>query len=350
MSRVPQPLRVLPRARRRRPRDPRQPQRAALRPHDSGRSRGSSPLHDADPTGQTSSQAGDILARQVTCAGTQAHHRGCWRCATTAACFAAASFDGACARHPTSPVPTARAGGTRATAVSAAPETLSASRRLVALGAVALAAFGIALAARESGALAPLEREALKARFDVRGAEPVKGMLVVGIDAKTFGELQQALAVPALPARPGRARAARRGRARDRLRRPVHRADASARGPRPLRRHRRRRAAPCWPRARATTDGSTNVLGGDDNLRSIGARAAASDLRNDTSGAIASFPRAAGKLDSIAVVTAERLQRAPAARGRLPRRQGLDRLPRPARDDPDRLVRGRERGARARRA
>jgi HD-GYP domain-containing protein (c-di-GMP phosphodiesterase class II) len=55
-------------------------------------------------------------------------------------------------------------------------------------------------------------------------------------------------------------------------------------------------------------DGSTNVLGGDDNLRSIGASAAASDLRNDTSGAIASFPRAAGGLDSIAVVTTERLQ------------------------------------------
>ena len=41
--------------------------------------------------------------------------------------------------------------------MSAAPETLSASRRLVALSAVALAAFGIAFGARESGALAPLE-------------------------------------------------------------------------------------------------------------------------------------------------------------------------------------------------
>ena len=47
----------------------------------------------------------------------------------------------------------------------------------------------IALALRESGALEPLEREALKARFDVRGAEPVKGLLVVGIDAKTFSNL-----------------------------------------------------------------------------------------------------------------------------------------------------------------
>ncbi|MGH2715129.1 MAG: HD domain-containing phosphohydrolase, partial [Thermoleophilaceae bacterium] len=51
----------------------------------------------------------------------------------------------------------------------------------------------------------------------------------------------------------------------------------------------------------------TNVLGGDDNLRGIGARAAASDLRNDTSGAIASFPDDVAGLGSIAVVTATRL-------------------------------------------
>jgi len=75
--------------------------------------------------------------------------------------------------------------------LGAAPAPLTGRRRFAALGLVALAACAIALAARESGALAPLEREALKARFDVRGTEPVDGLLVVGIDAKTFGELQQ---------------------------------------------------------------------------------------------------------------------------------------------------------------
>ena len=54
------------------------------------------------------------------------------------------------------------------------------------MGLVALAACGFALGARESGALAPLEHEALKARFSVRGTEPVDGLLVVGIDATSF--------------------------------------------------------------------------------------------------------------------------------------------------------------------
>jgi HD-GYP domain-containing protein (c-di-GMP phosphodiesterase class II) len=53
--------------------------------------------------------------------------------------------------------------------------------------------------------------------------------------------------------------------------------------------------------------GRTNVLGGDDNLRTINSRAAASDLRNDTSGAIASFPDQVGGLESIAVAATERL-------------------------------------------
>ena len=57
------------------------------------------------------------------------------------------------------------------------------------------------------------------------------------------------------------------------------------------------------------------MLGGDENLRSIGARAAASDLRNDTSGAIASFPRVGRRPRELAVVTAERRQGHPPARG-----------------------------------
>src|SRR6185503_17746899 len=71
----------------------------------------------------------------------------------------------------------------------AAPATMTGRRRLAALAGVALAACAIGVAARESGALAPLEREALKARFDVRGTEPVDGLLVVGIDAKTFTDV-----------------------------------------------------------------------------------------------------------------------------------------------------------------
>jgi HD-GYP domain-containing protein (c-di-GMP phosphodiesterase class II) len=190
--------------------------------------------------------------------------------------------------------------------VPAASGSVSGRRRLAALGAVALAAFGIAFAARESGALEPLEREALKARFDVRGSEPVSGLLVVGIDAKTFTELQE--------------RWPFRRSLHGRVVRTLH-----AAGAREIV-YDIQFTEPTRPRqdlalfnaigdaggavlatSESDPSGGTDVLGGDANLRSIGARAAASDLRNDTSGAIASFPRAAGALDSIAVVTAERL-------------------------------------------
>ena len=172
---------------------------------------------------------------------------------------------------------------------------------------MALAAFGIALGARESGAIAPLEREALKARFGVRGAEPVKGMLVVGIDADTFTELEQRWPFP----RSLHGKVVRRlhaAGAREIVYDVQFTEPTSPRQDLALFDSIDDAGGAVLATSESRADGSTNVLGGDDNLRSIGARAAASDLRNDTSGAIANFPRRAGKLDSIAVVTAERLQ------------------------------------------
>jgi HD-GYP domain-containing protein (c-di-GMP phosphodiesterase class II) len=190
--------------------------------------------------------------------------------------------------------------------VPAAPGPVSGRRRLAALGAVALAAFAIALALRESGALAPLEREALKARFDVRGAEPVSGFLVVGIDAKTFSDLKTSWPF-------------RRSLHGQMVRR-LHAAGAreivyDVQFTEPTRQRQDLAlfnaigdsGGAVLATSESDSRGRTDVLGGDANLRSIGAQAAASDLRNDTSGAIASFPRAAGRLDSIAVVTTERL-------------------------------------------
>jgi CHASE2 domain-containing sensor protein len=179
-------------------------------------------------------------------------------------------------------------------------------RRFAALGLVALAACALALAARESGALAPLEREALKARFSVRGTEPVHGLLVVGIDAKSFGDLRKRWPFE----RSLHARVVGR----------LHSAGARTIV------YDVQFTEPTKPREDlalydaigdaggailATSEshnGRTDVLGGDDNLRAIDSRAAASDLRNDTSGAIASFPREVAGLDSIAVATAERLE------------------------------------------
>jgi CHASE2 domain-containing sensor protein len=190
--------------------------------------------------------------------------------------------------------------------VPAAPGPVTGRRRLAALGAVALAAFGIALAARESGALEPLEREALKARFDVRGAEPVSGLLVVGIDAKTFGDLQ--MQWPFRRSLHGRmVRRLHAAGAREivydvQFTEPTRRRDDLA-----LFNAIGDAGGAVLATSESDASGGTNVLGGDANLRSIGARAAASDLRNDTSGAIASFPREEGGLASIAVVTARRL-------------------------------------------
>ena len=188
---------------------------------------------------------------------------------------------------------------------AAAPAPMTGRRRFAALGAVALAACAAGLAARESGALEPLEREALKARFDVRGPEPVQGLLVVGIDAKSFDDLQarwpfkrslHGRVVRRLQAAGARTivydvQFTEKTKLREDL--ALYNAIGDAGGA-----------------ILATSEsyhGRTNVLGGDDNLRAIDSRAAASDLRNDTSGAIASFPDQVAGLDSIAVATAKRI-------------------------------------------
>jgi HD-GYP domain-containing protein (c-di-GMP phosphodiesterase class II) len=188
----------------------------------------------------------------------------------------------------------------------AAPAPPTGRRRFAALAAVALAACAAGIAARESGALAPLEREALKDRFDVRGTEPVKGMLVVGIDAKTFTELNHNWPFPR----------SKHGR----VVRNLHAAGAKAiiydvqfteptKEREDLALYNAIGDAGGAVLATSESDGHghTRVLGGDDNLRAIHSEAAASDLRNDTSGAIASFPREVGGLESIAVRATRRL-------------------------------------------
>jgi CHASE2 domain-containing sensor protein len=183
---------------------------------------------------------------------------------------------------------------------------MTARRRLVALGAVALAACSIALVTRESGALEPLERESLKARFDVRGTEPVEGMLVVGIDAKTFTDLREQWPFPrSLHGALVRKLSAAKPRA---IVYDVQFTEPSERLKEDLALFNALGDAGGAILATSESDnGKTDVLGGDENLRSIRSRAAASDLHNDTSGAIASFPREVAGLDSIAVATAERL-------------------------------------------
>ncbi len=187
------------------------------------------------------------------------------------------------------------------------------SERVRALACVALVA-GLAGAAVEtSGALDGLERETLKARFDLRGADTPDDIVVVALDAKTFDVLQRQWPFP----RSVHGRAVRRLHAAG-AREIVY--DVQFTEPTTPREDlalfEAVRAAGGAVLATSETDGRgrTNVLGGDANLRRVNARAAASDLHNDGAGAVTHVPRAQGGLKSMAVVTAERAGRSvPAA-------------------------------------
>jgi CHASE2 domain-containing sensor protein len=156
-----------------------------------------------------------------------------------------------------------------------------------------------------TGALDGLERETLKARFDVRGADPPDDIVVVAVDAKTFGVLREQWPFP----RSLHARAVRRLHAAG-AREIVY--DVQFTEPTTQREdlalYDAIGAAGGAVLATSESDGHgrTNVLGGDANLRRVHARAAASDLHNDGSGAVTHLPREVRGLRSMAVVTAAR--------------------------------------------
>ena len=186
------------------------------------------------------------------------------------------------------------------------PGAAPARSRFTALAAVAVIAFLAAVAVRQAGVLEPLERETLKMRFDARGSESAAGYLVVGIDAQTFDEL--GIQWPfrrSLHARVVRRLTAAGARAivydvqfteQTEPREDLALFDALGDA-----------GGAVLATSESDGKGGTNVLGGEENLRLINAQAGASDLRNDTSGAISRFPRNIGGLDSIAVVTTKRL-------------------------------------------
>jgi CHASE2 domain-containing sensor protein len=174
------------------------------------------------------------------------------------------------------------------------------------LACVVLLALAGGLVTYSAGLLEGLERETLKARFDVRGAETPDDVIVVAIDAETFETLREQWPFR----RSLHARAIRR----------LHAAGARAIV------YDVQFTEPTVPRqdmalysaiedaggaVLATSEigpgGTTNVLGGDENLAQIGAVAAASDLHNDSSGAITHFPRQVAGLETLAVATAKRV-------------------------------------------
>ena len=158
-------------------------------------------------------------------------------------------------------------------------------------------------AAAASGALGPLERGSVDARYGVRGPAPAPGVAVVAIDERS---------IAALGAWPWRRTL--HARAVDILRRDGVRAivyDVQFTEPTHARARTARctsrsaaRAARCWSRARADGHGHTNVLGGDAKLRRVHAARGRrrTDQRPRTARSPASRARSAASTSVAAVV------------------------------------------------
>ncbi len=182
------------------------------------------------------------------------------------------------------------------------------SARVRSLACVALLAFLVGAAVQTTGALDGLERETLKTRFDIRGTQRPDDVVVVAIDAKTFAVLREQWPFPrslhGTAVRRLHAAGAREivfdvqftepTKPREDL--ALYRAIGDAGGA-------------VLATSESDRQGHTNVLGGDANLRRVHAEAAASDLHNDSSGAIVRFPSNVKGLDTIAVATARRAGR-----------------------------------------
>jgi CHASE2 domain-containing sensor protein len=175
------------------------------------------------------------------------------------------------------------------------------------LACVALLAAAVGIVVQLSGVLGGVERETLQARFAIRGAERPSDVVVVAIDAKTFDVLREQWPFP----RSLHGRVVRRlhaAGAREIVYDVQFTEPTTAREDLAL--YEAIDAAGGAVLATSETDGrgGTNVLGGEDNLRAIGARAAASDLHTDSAGAITHFPHTVNGLESIPVATAARAE------------------------------------------
>src|SRR3954469_3171257 len=180
--------------------------------------------------------------------------------------------------------------------------------RLSALLAVVLTAVALAAAAQAANVLDGLGRDSLAVRFELRDAPPHRDVVVVAIDDDTFSQLQVHWPF----------KRSLHGRMIERL----HAAGAreivydvqfseptSPREDGALYNAAGRAGGAVLVTAETDGHGHTNVLGGDDNLRAVHARAAAGNLSNDRSGAITRFPREVAGVASVPVVTAARLAR-----------------------------------------
>jgi CHASE2 domain-containing sensor protein len=188
--------------------------------------------------------------------------------------------------------------------------------RAVAILMAGVFAAGVAGAADLARLLPGLEQESLLQRFERRDARPAPNLLVVAVDDKTFSDLQMQWPFP------------RRWHARaiDRLRRDGARVivydvqfteQTTARDDNELIDAIDRAHDIVLATAETDEHGGTNVLGGAAALKSIGAKAAASNLPEGRGGVLQHVEYDHGGLPTLATVAA-RLVRHPPARSSFP--------------------------------
>ena len=183
--------------------------------------------------------------------------------------------------------------------------------------AVALATTGAVLALWSGDVLRSTDLRTVDARFSIRGEHAAPDVVVVGIDARTNAG-RRAVPVPAHVSRARDRSPAPRRREGDRLRRRVHRAAAATTRPttRSSARSTARRGS-----SLSTTEvgagGATNIFGGDEVLREIGARAGSGNVPNDPGGVLRRFAYDDLGLRGLPVVAAELAHGRPVPRDRF---------------------------------
>jgi len=185
------------------------------------------------------------------------------------------------------------------------------SGRTVIAVVAALVAIGAGGAVEFARLLPGLEQDSINQRFERRGAVSAPGLLIVAIDDKTFDDLGEAWPFPR----------SRHAQAIDRLRRDGAKAivydvqfteQTTPREDNALIDAVGRARNVVLATAETDEHGNSNVLGGDEQLARLGARAGASNLPSGPGGVLQRFEASAGGLETLAVAAARRVGHAPA--------------------------------------
>jgi CHASE2 domain-containing sensor protein len=173
-------------------------------------------------------------------------------------------------------------------------------RRLVTAFVAAVVALGVGGAVQFARLLPGLEQDSIAARFQHRGNQPAPGLLVVAIDDKSFDDLETQWPFPRHL----------HAQAIDRLTQDGAKAivydvqfteKTTPREDNALIGAVGRAHNVVLATAETDEHGHTNVLGGDENLKRLGAVAAASNMPSGPGGTLQRFDRTAGGIETLAV-------------------------------------------------